>query len=312
MSTVNRMLEDIRRTQRVIDELTRSSAVEQIMREAERIQQLVRPTALDQLMRDMDRVRVLREQVARSINLEAVGRVQSQIASAIDAARITSDHFQSAANRIASDAHRISQVFALNGPALRSSMLVFEQLTAPGGVLGVSSSLATAIDSLRQTTELSTAESLRTFLDQLDQGVGEAIDQAPTDPTLRLSWYGHLLSILLFILSIAHSEYLHHLSSEASADFQSRVMRQFEILNERLDELQPSESTQPLHQFYLVGRQGPLTARPRPHSTVLRWLQPGELVWVRARKGRWVRIHYVDSIDGTILEGWVRKKHLTR
>ena len=66
------------------------------------------------------------------------------------------------------------------------------------------------------------------------------------------------------------------------------------------------------YEFYVVGRQGPLTVKPRSSSTVLRWLQPGELVWVLARKGKWIRIHYVDSLEGTIQEGWVRKKYLRR
>jgi hypothetical protein len=282
------------------------------MRDTERIQQLIRPPAVERLMRDMDRFRAIQEQVVRSIDLEGIRRIQSQMASAIDAARVTSDHFLGAAERIASDAQRIGQMFAFPSAALRSSMLVFEQLMAPSGVLGASSSLATAIDSMRRATDLSTSESLREFLDSLDRGVAEAIDRAPADPNLRLSWYGYLLSILLFVLSTAHSDHLHHLSMEASAEFDSRVMQQFESLNERLDELEPAEPKQALPNFYLVGRQAPLTEKPRPQSTVLRWLQPGELVWVRARRGKWVRIHYVDSVEGTIHEGWVKKKYLKR
>ncbi len=316
MSNLHRFLNDLRRKQQAIGDLTRNSTFDRIMRDAERFQtlyeQLTRPSELERLKRDMVRLHAAQEQFAPPMNLEPMTRVRSQIASAINAASITSQHFESAAARFAGDAQRISQILVTTGPALRSSMLHFEDLGESGGVLGINSTLARSIESLRHAMENSSPDETRVFLEEFEQGISEALDEAPENPMLRLSWLGHLLSILLFVLNTLHAEHLHQLSSENSTESESRIMQQFRILNDSIDELQPIGEEKGLYQYYMADRQAPLKEKPRPKSTVLRWIQPGELVWVHARKGRWIQIEYVDSLDGTTHRGWVRKKHLTR
>jgi hypothetical protein len=260
----------------------------------------------------MDGVRSLQEQMARAVDLTAIGRMQSEITSALDAAGVTSSHFESAAARITREAQRINEMLTPSLPALRSSMLIFEQLAAPAGVLGIDSTLAAAMKSLRQAAELSSLDATTAFLQQFEEGVREALDEAPEDPQLRLAWYGYLLSIFLFVLGVVHERALYQKSANADAEFQSRVMKQLADLNDRLDQLQLPSEAEERYEFYLVDRQAPLTQKPRRHSTVVRWLQPGELVWVRQRLGVWVRIQYVDSLDATVQEGWVKKKYLTR
>jgi len=290
---IHRMIDEFLRAHRAIDELTKNFAI-------------------DRLMRDLARFQSFQDEISRSLDLRSIERIQSQISSAFEAAQVASQHFERAASRIATDAQSLTDALSrFAAPALTSAMLIFDGIAAPATVLIMNSTLSSAIKSLRQATDIWSANQFEDFLGQLEHGVAEAIRGAPDDPKLKFSLYRHLLSVLLFVLGVAHSQALSHCSAQEAADFEARLMHQFRLMNDRFDELDLPKS-EAHYEFYLVERWAPLTQKPRSNSTVMKWLQPGELVWVSARKGPWVRIHYVDSGDGTEHGGWTRKKYLTR
>lgn len=314
MSRFDDPFEKFRRLQRSLSRATNFPALDHIMSRAHGLsllsQQFSRTPSLNLLIRDMERVRNL---VSLDRNLGAMFQFRSEFASAVNAARITSSHFDGVAARMAGNNQRIGELFRLNrSPALKSSMLIFEGLIESRGVLGVGSTLSMAMDSLRVAADDPSPDNTMDFLGHLEKGVAEALDHGPEEAHLKLTVLSVLISIVLFVLSVGHSEYRYRASTDVSAEFDVRVMQQFEFLTEQLDELQSTDQPELTSEFYLVERQVPLTQKPRRHSTVLRWLQSGELVWVIGRSRKWVQVHYVDSIDGSVQDGWVKKKYLKR
>lgn len=295
------------------------SDIERMLRDARRAEEMIERARLltetDRLRLELARLNSARDFLRQIRQSEATHVLQERalLQSAMGASDISLRSITEAMNPLAAMADsRHAFLSPYLSPAFRLTAQALMDPSSVAGILGRESALSAAVRSIQQAAQLGFPTGIDELLSLVEKGVEEALEVGPAGRTLGLFLRRHLVSILLALLAALHAQVLTHCSAAQQAEFEARVSRQLEHLQESIDIISESSGDEPSYGYYLVGRQAPLHQNPRAKATVVAWLQPGELVAVVERHGKWLHVAFVDPTHGHSLEGWVRKKYLQR
>lgn len=248
----------------------------------------------------VERLMRLNQEMQRSLGFVDVQGALGVTSRAVAEIQETVRHFNEVAQRLTGETHRSFQ--------LLTAIPDFGLMRAPSAATLRSLRLATEVGPTdpplpsRETVEL---------VALINQLVQDAIARAPSTPAMRVPWFRDfrlLLELAAFLLAV-----LGFLRPLPDADLRAELATLSEHVAEVRSILSETdrEEGDPPYDYYAVDRRAPLKQLPKPSATVLRWMEAGELLWVRERRGEWLRI-VVGDATGAEFEGWVRKKYLTR
>jgi hypothetical protein len=303
MSSLNKLLENLRRTDDLIASVTRR-------------------TSLDVITDQMDRIAAISGQLSR-INFGHVASLSSQMKSIVDAISVRSDSASHVASLVSAPAlaniQAISETIArITAPSVRLGLFGFK-VAFDEAVESVSSysNLYSSVIALRDAAGFPSSERFDAAMEDFGRRLEEVANAAPANRELKLFWYSQLISLLLFVLGLAISQMLQNAADIDRREFENWVKESITKLSDKIESecaisLEPAPSHGEQYEFFIVERRAPIRERPRQRSTVVSWLHAGRLVWVRGRRGRWVYVNYVDVLGGETHRGWVLKKYLHR
>ena len=272
---------------------------EELMHDAlERARSVIHGTPIQQqLLREMEQLESLRAQLA------------AQVRHAADVAR----PFAADLSGLPDERLRIRELLIpqVSASAISAAISAFPPRGFMDDLLG-QGAIAAAMNSLRSAMEARSVERIAQALDLMEVGVEETIEAEPANLQLRMFLAQLVLDILLFVFQMLYGDHQAQLAAVKAAESEARMMEQFRLLNERLDDSDDCEREHRGFGFYRVERRAPLVQKPRAKERAPAWIEPGALLRVLEDRDTWVHVEFPEARPGTPREGWIRRKYLGR
>lgn len=305
-------------------------------RQAQQVQEVIEALHLDEVARAAQQIRSTQAELwarQQAKLMEDVAESERHIQEIIVGTRIM-EQMESMRLQLASEARHATEVARrfveqLIGPPdqhlrIREALLPQVSVSALNAVIGAfpadgylgdllgQGSMAAAINSLRSAIEAPSLESISKAIDLMGEDVEEAIESKPANWQFRVSVLMLIVQILQFLLDAYTAFVQPQVASAKAAEFEAKMMEQFRMLNERLDDSDDGQRDHSGFDFYRVERRAPLVQKPRAKERALAWIEPGALLSVLEDRGTWVQVDFPEARPGTPREGWIRRKYLAR